>query len=78
MAGTVRYTERSYMSELLLRDPDFYADRRNGHEYEFSNGRKFKQREPYESFGPFDYTVYLGEDPVFFGEDPVLIELDTL
>jgi hypothetical protein len=43
----VRYTERSYMSLLLERDPEFYGDRKRLVAYEFSNGRKFIAPEPY-------------------------------
>lgn len=68
----VRFVERSYMSLLLEADPDYYATRNNGHEYEFSNGRRFKEHVPYTGYGPtFDYRVAYEGDHVTYGGDYV-------
>lgn len=38
----VRYVEKTYISEVLRADPQFYADQRDVLLYKFSNGREFR------------------------------------
>lgn len=68
----VRQVERSYISLLLEKDPDYYARNapNNQTEYDFSDlgGRKFKSREPY-ALGPYTYHYeYEGELVTYNGE----------
>lgn len=62
--------ERSYVSLLLEKDPDFYARARDTArvEYRFSNDREFFGHELY-NWGPFAYEViYNGEEVWDSGE----------
>jgi hypothetical protein len=76
MAGLV---ERSYLSMLLEADPEFYSRARDSArvEYEFSDGRKFLGREPY-NYGPYLYGVeYLGE-LVYYNGEMVVYQSDVV
>lgn len=56
MAKNVRYREISWKSLLLETDPSFYENSNplNQTAYEFSNGRKFKGRRPYDNYTPIE------------------------
>jgi hypothetical protein len=54
-----RTVERSYLSLMLERDPEYYARTRNTNrtEYRFSNGREFKGHDLYRNYFPLLYPV---------------------
>lgn len=54
-----RMVERSYLSLLLERDPDYYARSRNTNrvEYRMSNGREFKGHDLYANYFPLMFPV---------------------
>jgi hypothetical protein len=65
--------ERSYLSLLLERDPNFYADSAPGNQiaYEFSNGRRFRAPDAgltYDNFKPYTDNVVYGDQIVFYGD----------
>jgi hypothetical protein len=54
-----RTVERSYLSLLLERDPEYYSRTRdtNRVEYRFSNGREFKGHALYSNYFPLMFPV---------------------
>lgn len=72
--------ERSYLSLLLERDPEYYARNRNTNrtEYKFSNGREFLGHELYGNYGPFTYGVTYRGEPVLYLGEMVTYESDAL
>ena len=76
-----RLVERSYISLLLAKDPDYYARNaaNNQVEYDFSDlgGRKFKSREPYD-FGPYTYFYEYEGLPVTYNGELVVLISDSL
>lgn len=75
-----RLVERSYLSLLLEKDPDYYARTRNTNrvEYRFSNGREFLGHDLYNNYGPFDYPVIYGGESVVYNGETVLYESGLL
>lgn len=71
--------ERSYISLLLEKDPDFYANARDTArvEYRFSNDREFLGHELY-NWGPFAYEVIYNDQEVWENGEKVLYYSDTL
>lgn len=70
----VRQVERSYMSFVLRKNPDFYAEARNTNraEYEFSNGRRFMGHDLYSNYFPREFQVIDEGIPVFDEGIPVM------
>lgn len=57
MTGTgIRRTQRPLKAVILEADPNFYEDSNPANQtaYEFSNGRKFKSRRPYDNYTPIE------------------------
>jgi len=73
----VRQVERSYMSFVLKKNPDYYAEARNENrtEYEFSNGRRFRGHNIYSNFFPRNFHVIDQGIPVYDEGVPVYEEL---
>ncbi len=75
-----RLVERSYLSILLERDPDYYARTRNTNrvEYKMSNGREFLGHDIYSNYFPLDLLVYIGPYPVIYDGALVSYEAQSL
>lgn len=56
MAKNVRFVERSLKSIILDAEPSFYenSNPQNQTVYEFSNGRRFNGRQPYDNYTPIE------------------------
>ncbi len=68
--------ERSYLSILLERDPDYYARTRNTNrvEYKMSNGREFLGHDIYSNYFPIDVPVIYGGLVVTYNGEVVTYE----
>ncbi len=68
-----RLVERSYLSILLERDPDYYARTRNTNrvEYKMSNGREFLGHDLYANYFPQFFPVL--DEGLFVYDEGVLV-----